>query len=193
MYIHKIFLILFISVSLLQHNLISQKVNINEYCIDNLKIKLKLQQLYIKENDSLKLDINYFNVSNDTILIIDKIYFLTSSSSIGKNIQIENGGILSPGSEYKVKMIKVLPLDSVVKTIFINSKYLLKNSYQEFFGLFMSIGYINNINSLFINKNLSIKEIETEGDSLIYASSLIVYASLTQSEYTAFYLRFIRD
>ena len=193
MCINKLFFILLVSVSLLQNNLMSQKVNVSEYCVDNLKLKLNLKQLYIKENDSLQLDISYFNISKDTILIIDRIYFLTSLSGKGKNIQIENGGLLSPGSEYKMKLIKIIPLDSITKTIYINSKYLIKNSIKDFFGLFMSIGFIDDINTLYINQNLSTKEIETEGNYHLYASSLVVFASLIQREYTAFYLKFIRD
>ncbi len=171
----------------------SQTVNVNEYSVSNLKTKLKLQQLYIKDNDSLQLEISYFNLSNDTILIIDRIYYLTSSSTLGKNIQIENGGLLSPGSEYKVKLIKIIPLDSITKTIYINSKYLIENSFKDLFGLFMSIGFIDNINTLYMKSNLSTKEIETEGEYYVYASSMVVYASLIQREYTAFYLKFTRD
>ena len=191
--IHKSFLILFVSFSLLQNGLMSQTVNVNEYSVSNLKTKLKLQQLYIKDNDSLQLEISYFNLSNDTILIIDRIYYLTSSSTLGKNIQIENGGLLSPGSEYKVKLIKIIPLDSITKTIYINSKYLIENSFKDLFGLFMSIGFIDDINTLYMKSNLSTKEIETEGEYYVYASSMVVYASLIQREYTAFYLKFTRD
>lgn len=193
MNIHKLELILFLILISFQTSLLSQITYENNYYDTKIKIKLSTPKLYVNENDSLNVNVSYYNNSIDTILIIDRIIFINSLSKIGKNFQIENGGMLAPGSEYKIKLIKILPMDSVCKNIYITSSYLKSNLFQEFFGLFMSVGYISSLGLLIKNKELSIKEIEVEGDSIVFASSLVVFASLTQKEYTAFYLRYLNN
>lgn len=190
MFIHKLIFLLLILLFINNSNN-SQNYFSSVFSYENLNFSININKIVIKKNDTLQIKLIYSNKSSDTILLIDELNLKNFENVICKYVQIENGGKFTPGAEYNVKLIKVLPNDSLIKNISINSDYLNSNNFKSFFGIFMSLGYINSMKKIYSNINLSDKVIEFEEPNIVNASSIVVFSSLTFKSYTAFFLRFI--
>ncbi len=188
MIIKFIFLVLF-SQTIFNSDVFAQKKQFI-YNDSTLQIIFATNKSDIKLHDSVSLKIKYVNVSNDTVLILNYLYKQFTYGKSGKILDIYNGSDFTPGAESREELKYLLPLDTLKKEIYITSENLISNGVENKFNIYFGLGYIKSFDILYRNNFLSNKEIEIGDNQSVYASSMVIFGSLTIKGFKIFQLNF---
>lgn len=154
-----------------------------------IKITLKVNSLYFNKNDSLILQSNILNLSEDTIFVFKNIIKKKKRNNDTIDLIIDYGGMFNPNIEYPIEMIRILPNNSstiycIITDNDFDGKFVFINPLFTF-GYIPSLRIVNKFNRL---GTIEIKETST---NIYEISSIVVNASLEIVEFNLFYFKVV--
>jgi hypothetical protein len=171
----KLFLFIFIINIIAQENNNSNLIQRQMYIYQDYYISYSFITDKIKyhKNDSLSLNLDIKNISNQNIYLFEKYHLLRKPDKTG--IIIDFGGSFSSNIEFEIDMQELRPDSSfrIFKNISISE--LINDSFKGYINFIFDLGYVANVDTIleFVKENKFDDKIQINKNSITINSFLI--------------------